>query len=213
MDKSFIYKCNNKEYMVEVTYKKMKNIRYRFRDNKFLVSCPRFTSFERINNGLNKHALKMINKGEKELPFTDDYCYIFGVKVNIRNTNVINFSNGKTIQFKNKEDLKKKLKILLKEIIESRQRYYEFHMKINPLYKVVVKDVKSIYGSNSKKMQSITYALKLVHYDYKIIDSIIVHELAHDKIRNHSKQFYDLVNEFYPDYKFHLNKLTRGIYK
>lgn len=213
MDKIFTYKYQNNIFLVEVTYKKMKNIRYRFQDNKFIVSCPKRTLLSTIENGIKKYGPNLIKRGYKPVAFTNEYIYIFGVKINLAGVSKIHFSNGKDIEFRDKEDLHKKLKVLLKDAIEARQRFYEYQMGINPPYKVFVKDVKTYFGINSKQKQSITYAFKLIHYDFKIIDAIIVHELAHDKVRNHSKKFYDVVYQYYPSYKEDLKKLKRGIFK
>lgn len=34
-----------------------------------------------------------------------------------------------------------------------------------------------------------------------VIDAIIVHELCHLKYKNHSKEFYELVSKYIPNYK------------
>jgi predicted metal-dependent hydrolase len=42
---------------------------------------------------------------------------------------------------------------------------------------------------------------RLVHFSQKLIDYVIVHELAHLREMNHSKHFWDIVSTAYPDYK------------
>lgn len=58
---------------------------------------------------------------------------------------------------------------------------------------------KRRWGScNSKGVITLNpYMMKL---DHKMIDYIIVHELAHLEHLNHSKQFYELVKEYIPEY-------------
>ncbi len=34
-----------------------------------------------------------------------------------------------------------------------------------------------------------------------VIDYVVVHELVHLKVRNHSRQFWDQVHQLMPDYK------------
>ena len=43
--------------------------------------------------------------------------------------------------------------------------------------------------------------------DKREIDYVILHELCHTKVMNHSKAFYDLVGRFMPDYKERQKKL------
>ena len=37
--------------------------------------------------------------------------------------------------------------------------------------------------------------------DEKFIDYVVVHELAHIKHHNHSKDFYNFIGQFMPDYR------------
>jgi len=43
--------------------------------------------------------------------------------------------------------------------------------------------------------------MKLLYVPLDILDYVIVHELAHTKIRNHSKRFWKIVEDVLPDYK------------
>ena len=91
MNKTFLYIYQNREYIVEITYKRMKNIRYRFKDDKFLVSAPRLVSLKQIKDGIEKFAPKLIKKEAfkispdtieeviKSLPFVSE-CVVVGVE-------------------------------------------------------------------------------------------------------------------------------------
>lgn len=56
------------------------------------------------------------------------------------------------------------------------------------------------YGSCNGK-NSICFSYRLMLYPKEAIDYVVVHELAHIKIKNHSKDFYALVEKYLPDYK------------
>ena len=56
------------------------------------------------------------------------------------------------------------------------------------------------YGSCSPK-NSICFSFRLMLYPREAIDYVVVHELAHIKIKNHGKSFYALVKKYMPDYK------------
>ena len=85
-------------------------------------------------------------------------------------------------------------------------------MGIRNPYKVKVKKMTSRYGSNSSRTRSIAFTTSLIHYSSYIIDAIIVHELAHDFYRDHSKNFYNVVFKYYPDYNIYIKKLKKVIF-
>ena len=86
-------------------------------------------------------------------------------------------------------------------------------MGVTSSYRVRVRQMKTRWGVNNQRTLSLTFALCLVHYSKEIIESVVIHELAHDKVRNHSKNFYKIVLAYYPDYYFYHKKLTKGQYK
>mgnify|MGYP003310831801 CR=1 FL=1 len=215
MKKEFIYIINNQEYKVFVITKRMRYIRYRFRDGAFLVSCPYFVTQKEIKKGLDKFALSLIEKDKKDHlnpPMGEDYIYILGEKYHISPSGSLSFNNGLTIKYKSIDDLYKKLKPYLLDIVVKRVRYYEAKMGISKPYNVKVRDMSSRYGSNVKSSYTVTFALLLVHYSINIIESVIVHELAHDKVYNHSAKFYDVVYKYCPDYDKLHNHLRKKIY-
>ena len=70
-----------------------------------------------------------------------------------------------------------------------------------PFPKILIKDVKSKWGSYHKKKHLIEYASQLIFKDSIVYDYLVVHELAHIVYFDHSKQFYELVSKYYKDYK------------
>jgi len=208
----FIYSINEKDYNVHIIHKRIKNIHYRFIDGQFVVSCHPLTLKKQIENGLNKFAVSLIERSVKVTPFTNEYIYLYGSKVLLKNGNgKISFTNGEIIEYKNENELKKKLKAMFLKIAANRTKYYANLMNL-PEYKVSVRDMKTRYGSNSRRTQKICYSTILQHYSYEIIDSVIIHELAHIKVPNHSKSFYDVVYKYCPNYKQLRKKLINGEY-
>ena len=210
---NFFYKVNDNDYEVVVTYKRIKNIHYRFRDGKFLVSCNRWTSNKAIIRGLDKFAEGLIKRSTpKEQAIGDDYIYLFGEKYIINQAGKITFARYPEITYKSHEELFKKLKPVFLSILKERVKYYEKQMGV-PSYTVSVRNMSSRYGSNSKRTKNINIAFSMIHYSTPIIDSVIVHELAHIKVFNHSKAFYDVVYQYCPDYKNLKAKLRKGEFK
>jgi predicted metal-dependent hydrolase len=56
------------------------------------------------------------------------------------------------------------------------------------------------YGSCSGDNR-LSFSFRLVMAPYDVIDYIVVHELAHIKIKNHSKRFWEYIGKVMPDYK------------
>lgn len=208
---NFFYKVNDKEYEVEVIYKRIKNVHYRFRDNKFIVSCNRLTTKGFIVRGLDKYAEKLIKVSSKPEPINENSIYIFGYQYDLSYPGKITVSGYKEIIYNSQEELYKKIKPIFQDIITKRVRYYEKMMNV-PSYKVSVRNMKSRFGSNSKHTKSLHFALTLVHYSMPIIDSVVVHELAHILVYDHSKKFYDVVYKYCPEYPKYRKMLIRGIY-
>lgn len=206
----YLYEYDGKNYPVIVTKKRIKRSHFRFREGTFYVSMPLFIDTKReVFRGLDQFAGELIKKGTKYAPKGDDYYYILGKKVNISETGTISFSSGYLINYVGIEDLEKKLKIWFKSVMENRQRYYEKIMDVKP-YKVLIRKMITRFGVNSLKPRRITYTYDLLHYPIEVIDTVIVHELCHEFIRNHSEDFYNLVNKYCPNYQEMHKHLVKG---
>ena len=206
MQYNFIYEHNSTSYEVVVTKKRMKNGHFRFRDGKFYVSCPYLFSKERIVECLDKFADKLLktnidNKMEKE-----DSLYVLGDKYN-KDIDGMYIYNG--YKFKDAKDLEIRCKKSIQQLIETRVRYYEKIMNV-PSYKVRVQKMTSRYGSNSKRTNSLNFSLSLIHYSLPIIDSVVVHELAHYYYFDHSQNFYNVVYKYCPKYDYYRKCLIKG---
>ena len=66
--------------------------------------------------------------------------------------------------------------------------------------KVSIRDAKTRWGSCSMK-KNISLNWRLMKAPQEIIDYVILHELAHTVVFNHSKAFWAKLAETYPDYK------------
>jgi len=56
------------------------------------------------------------------------------------------------------------------------------------------------FGSCSSK-NSLCFSLFLANYPEDLLDYVIVHELCHTKVHNHSSTFYELVESILPDWR------------
>jgi len=78
---------------------------------------------------------------------------------------------------------------------------YKIDYKFN-VSQVRITSARTRWGSCSGK-NNLNFTYRLSMAPYEIIDYVVVHELAHLKVRNHSKAFWDAVAQIKPDYKKH----------
>lgn len=79
---------------------------------------------------------------------------------------------------------------------------------------VLVRNQKKRWGSCNAKGE-LRFNWRLVMAPLELLDYVVVHELAHLKVLNHSKRFWGLVERIMPDYKERhraLNELGPGLY-
>ena len=201
----FIYKYKDKDIPVHVRHSRQRNIYYRYRKNGFHVSAPYLVSQKTIVKGLDKFAEKLIVQFEKttaNYAFENDFVYLAGEQVSLKSLNIENLQELSIFLQKNAE-------ILITELVRKNEKI----MGISEPYKVKVKPTERQFGSNSKRTHTLSFQLNLIHYSKEIIESVVVHELAHDFERNHSKNFYNIVYQYCPNYKELQKKLKKGIHK
>ena len=104
----------------------------------------------------------------------------------------------KQIKEYSEEDIKL-LRKKAKEVIPQKVEYYARIMQVSPS-SVKINLAKKRYGSCSGT-NSLNFSLYLMDKDERFIDYVVVHELAHIKHHNHSKDFYKFIERFMPDYK------------
>lgn len=206
------YTFNGIIYQVQVTYRpRMRNINYRYdyETMTFKINAPLYTSKKRILTHLDKFAPNLIKRAEKHnkmVAITSTYVYIFGrpTPYLLTSKNIIKSDH---LEIKNKTGLNQLLKTLLTGYIAKSLQHYEVAMNTHH-YKFTVRNMSSRYGSNRRNKRALSFALSLIHFSPVIIDSVIIHELAHDKHFDHSQNFYQLLYQYCPNYKTYQKALN-----
>ncbi len=85
------------------------------------------------------------------------------------------------------------------EVIPKRVEYFSKIMNVKP-YGIKITSAKTRWGSCSSK-NSLCFSYRLMLYPPEAVDYVVVHELAHIRIKNHSKLFYQEIEKYMPDYK------------
>lgn len=208
MNKEFVYQVDDKDYRVIVTYKRIRNIHFRFDGESFLVSAPRLVSLKQIKSGLDKYAKKLIQRSVKMNAETDEYIYILGKKIELNYPGYLALES-ELISYKDNKQLHTKLRKWFLNYLTNRTEFFTKVMGA-PQYLVKLRQMKSRYGSNNKSTKTITYSLVLIHYSPEIIDSVIIHELAHCFAYNHGDNFYKVVYKYCPNYDILRKKLIKA---
>ncbi|MDX4063683.1 DUF45 domain-containing protein [Aliarcobacter skirrowii] len=87
----------------------------------------------------------------------------------------------------------------IQKIIPSLVEKYSNLMQLYPT-KISYRKNRRTWGSCNFKNE-LNFNILLAKYPIFIIEYIVIHELAHIKHKNHSKDFYFLVEKFSPNYK------------
>ena len=203
--KQIVFKKDNIDYIVNITYKYQRNIYFRYKGDGFYVSAPYLTSNKTIISGIERYFDRLIKQHRQKAShysFEEDYFYFLGKRYSLSSLNI-----------NNEIELENYLKPQRLGIILNEVRKYEQIMGIEKPYKVKIRDTKNQYGSNSKKTHTLSFQKSLIHYSLEIIDTVVVHELAHEFERNHQKDFYDIVYKYSPEYDYYQKKLKKGIHE
>lgn len=211
MVSTFNYVRDNKTYTVTLTKKMVRSIRYRYKDGGFIITAPILTSKATIVKGLDKFYYRLTKENPHYSGLTDDYVYLLGKKIPLESEGKISFSDGSFIIYESKEELEKKLKKWFLKYVTALHRKRENEMK-TVTNNVKVRKMYTRYGSNSITKHNITYSTILMHYSPDVIDSVIVHELAHCFVSDHSAKFYKIVRNYCPNYDYLHKRLRKGVY-
>jgi predicted metal-dependent hydrolase len=85
------------------------------------------------------------------------------------------------------------------EIISERVKRYSQQYNFTPK-QVKVSSAKTRWGSCGPN-GTLNFTWRLVMAPLDVIDYVVVHELAHLRVKNHSSKFWKVVESIYPEYK------------
>jgi len=130
-------------------------------------------------------------KDEKNQLELDDEILLFGKTISIKEI----ASNKKDKNQIREELYKEQAPIKILPLVNFWQEKMNLYAN-----KISFRKTKRQWGSCSSK-NNISLNTYLCMLPKELIDYVIVHELAHIKHKNHSKEFWSLVGKFYPNYK------------
>ena len=135
-------------------------------------------------NRKKKWLIKILEQSSKNSLKDDEFLY-FGQLKKLSDFDIKNLDSF----------YKDEIKIIIPPLVEK----YSKLMKLYP-NSINYRKNKRTWGSCNYK-NDLKFNTQLCKFPKFIAEYVVIHELAHIKHKNHSKKFWDLVNEFCPDYK------------
>lgn len=100
---------------------------------------------------------------------------------------------------------KERLRQKAKQVIPERVEFFSRLTGLRPTA-VHITSAKTRFGSCSGK-NSLNFSLYLMLYSEGAIDYVVLHELAHIKYKNHSREFYSYIEKYMQNYREYIKEL------
>ncbi len=190
-------------YPARITFKRVRNLSARFHaeDQSLRVTVPSHYYFAmgKVDDFIRKALPRLVKRTQaKEKDYENGELYVFGEK--------------RAVGELSEEEINRYLKKVGLPFLKERVAHYAEIMGVTEPYKVRIRTMKTRFGVNSATTHALTFTTRLICFSPNIIDSVVVHELAHHFVRNHQKGFYDVVYRYYPVYDEMHKKLRKGIH-
>lgn len=200
-------KINDKLYNVEILRKRTnKNTYIRVKEDLTIyVTTNSLISDKKISKVLDEATpsiIKMIEKVEKKLD-RNNYFFYLGKKYDVIYTNDKDITLGDSkVLIPKGFDVDKWYKKQAQKLFLERLDYnYSVYNKKIPYPSLTIRKMTSRWGVCNTKLKKVTLNLELMKKDIVCLDYVIMHELSHFIYRDHSRNFWNLVEENFPKYK------------
>ena len=205
--KNLEIKIHGTYYPVVIDKKKNKNTYIRVnQDLEIYVTTSYFTTNKAIMKLIKENEdsiQRMIDNRKKELIRKDQFYYLGKeYEIYMMPTNQQVEIIYQTILIPSEKELQKFLKKQMKEIFTAHYDYWYSKFE-EPIHKPKLKfrKMKTRWGVCNRRDDSITLNTKLLEYDTKYLDYVIIHELSHLVHFDHSADFWNVVGKYCRDYK------------
>jgi len=189
----------------KMRHKRILRIRHHFVDGeKFLFLGKEYPLYIETNDYLLPNPPPLAGEGRVGAEFSFDgnkFTAVLPAKLSAEERSAV--IKGRMVQWYRRQAM---------EVLGSRVFHYSRLMGLEPL-KISVKTQKTLWGSCHHVKKSIHLNWKIVMAPMGAVDYVIVHELSHLKVPNHSPRFWREVEKILPDYKIRRQWLKDNAYK
>ena len=190
---------------LHITKKRVKNINFRLKPHKLLVSVPLFISSaqaalaieKRVPWAIANHAQVLEQYKRKQIPskdasIADNTLLLWGVKQSFT------LSHDEKIAY-----YRKQLSEVAPALLKKWQPIIGAHAN-----EIRLKKMRTRWGSCNTRARRIWLSVYLPAYPIECTEYVIVHELCHLHHANHSRAFWQTVATAMPDYQYWHNMLA-----
>ena len=214
-----VVQCRKYPITYTLVTKQVKNINMRISSKgEVVVSANPFVPMDKIDDfvpskvsWIVKHQKSMQERSQKSM-IDDKHIVLFGNSLKIRKTtgkyNHVSYDKDTLyVQCREQADPEKVIRQFLDKLCRdvfldiatlTFRSLSNYHLEFPD---VKIRDMKSRWGSCTPAKNSITLNRKLIHYPFEFIEYVVLHEFVHFIQPNHSKAFYNIIENYMPDYK------------
>ena len=213
---------NQKDIPVELIYKRSnRRIYLRVKAGVVYITTPVKLSLSKIEELIAKN-FNFIMKHMKETEKIDNQIHFLGKLYALTflydKSNMIEVKDTEIVlTIKSLLDAEKLIQELYKRaLIKVVEEYAEEIISLFEMPKdieFIFKRVKGYYGECFPKKKKIILSTRLAKYELKYILSVIYHECAHFKYPHHQKEYYEYLEQRYPNYKRIQKELRKITYR
>ena len=224
------------EYRPQILKKDIKNMYLSVSpDCSVVLKVPKNTPEEYINNYLKEKEnwiYKQITKFKQHREYMEDHeekkeyisgeCFMYlgkqyRLKIHQSAKEYVELNgNYVNVHVKDKNNIQKKKKLVeqwykekaLYLFLKIRDEHYKRITDNKP--ELAIRKMKKRWGSCLYDKNKIILNLKLIEKPRYCVEYVIIHELAHLKHPNHSKNFYNYLTYLMPDWEWRREKLNNG---
>lgn len=223
---TILIKIPNGEIGVTVVRKKIKNVHLKvYRDLKVMISVPLKTPNEWIENYLNEHSNWIdgqLVKYQKSSGYNNLSSLKSGSSTQMLGKDLRVYIVKDESDFVEKSDKSVTIHLIKPKDSERenvvfekwwREFAFEFYnnviSELMPIFErhkierpsLVIKKMKTLWGSCSKHLGKICLNEYLLKADKRCIEYVVLHELTHLIYNGHNKDFYSFITIYMPDWK------------
>lgn len=209
------------DFDVIINKKRIRNIYLKVNGTTIEVTCPYYVAKYEVYNFIEskrswiyKTYLYNLNSNKRHyMYYGGDIFYAFGQEYKVF------FSIGRqkliiddnTIYFTYKDESDNRIKALYKQLdktlLNKAKEYLDKYLFIlkdygyNNIPELRARIMTSKWGVCYTRNNKITISSYLIHFPCECLEYIVLHELTHFIIPNHSKRFYEIIGNNMPNYK------------